>query len=128
MVVHVSATDKLEKLLKERCARYKIIERKGKGTLAGALWRYPTSSGTGYYVAQAVRYGNTLTCSLHLTPEQAVEATLGLGTCKAIPTGKGTAICSKCGVEYMGSIMTNEPPDYVTALRRCPNCGRKVVD
>ena len=62
------------------------------------------------------------------TPEQAIEATLGRGTCRAIQTGKGTATCSKCGAEYMGSIMTNEPPDYVAPLRCCPNCGRKVVD
>ena len=48
-------------------------------------------------------------------------------TCKAIPTGKGTAFCSECDAEYMGSIMTNEPPDYVTSLRYCPNCGARVV-
>lgn len=62
--------------------------------------------------------------------EEYVDKIAGLddGTCKAIPTGCATAICSECGAEYLGSIVTNEPPDYVKALVRCPNCGRKVVD
>lgn len=62
------------------------------------------------------------------TPEQAVEATLGRGTCHAIDTGYATAFCSVCGAEFMGSIMTNEPPDYVKPLTRCPECGRKIVE
>lgn len=126
MVVQVSATDKLEKLLKERGTRYKIIERKGKGTLAGALWRYPTGNGTGYYVAQAVRYGDILTCRLHLTPEQAVEATLRRETCTNVhEPPKNTTFwpaphfqCSVCGEKHVSI-------DYVYY---CPNCGRKVVD
>lgn len=59
---------------------------------------------------------------------QAVEATLERGTCHAIDSGCATAFCSVCGAEFMGSIMTNEPPDYVKPLTRCPECGRKIVE
>ena len=55
-------------------------------------------------------------------------ATAGVGTCKAIDTGYATAKCSECGAEFMGSIMTNEPPDYVKPLERCPRCGRRIIE
>jgi len=55
-----------------------------------------------------------------LTPEQAIEATLGRGECT--DTGRYCFTCSECGWT------ANEPhhafggfwPNY------CPNCGRKV--
>lgn len=75
----------------------------------------------------AHEWGGTLNV-YGLTPEQAIAATLGLGTCHAIDTGYATAFCSVCGAEFMGSIMTNEPPDYVKPLTRCPECGRKIVE
>lgn len=40
-------------------------------------------------------------------------------------TGYATAICSRCGVEFQGSICSNEPPDYVVPLERCPRCGAR---
>lgn len=46
-------------------------------------------------------------------------------TAKMIDTGYATATCSECGVEFMGSIMTNESPDYVKSLERCPRCGAR---
>ena len=48
-------------------------------------------------------------------------------TCRVTDTGFATVVCSECGCEYMGSIITNEPPDYVKPLERCPNCGRRVI-
>ena len=59
-----------------------------------------------------------------LTPEQAVEATLGRGTCKYdfVPNiGNGFLNacglkCSCCGREQMS----------MDAPKFCPNCGRKV--
>lgn len=68
---------------------------------------------------------------LYLTPEQAIAATLGTGTCKLIETeheqemadefGNGTFSywaydCSECG---------HENAEYG---RFCAGCGRKVVD
>ena len=48
--------------------------------------------------------------------------------CQAIDTGYATAFCSECGCEFMGSIMTNEPPDYVKPLERCPRCGAIIEE
>ena len=66
------------------------------------------------------------------TPEQAIAATLGAGTCHPIisdnlteseGTGDAWADCSECGhLLYVLTDPNSEPPNY------CPNCGRKVVD
>lgn len=66
------------------------------------------------------------------TPEQAIAATLGRGTCRPIisdnlteteGTGDAWANCSKCG--YLLFILTDpnsKPPNH------CPNCGAKVIE
>lgn len=62
-------------------------------------------------------------------PEQAVEATLGRGTCRMVlaelrgPAYTDTYECSECGEEVMVGIVMgeSEPPKW------CPNCGRRVV-
>ena len=46
-----------------------------------------------------------------LTPEQAIDATLGRGTCHVAAFGS----CSECGAQMDGIYQ-----------RYCPNCGRKV--
>jgi len=54
-----------------------------------------------------------------VTPAQAVEATLGRGTCH-METADGCQnwnSCSECDADYY----TDQPINY------CPNCGRKVV-
>ena len=118
-----NATDELRALLDERGVAWRAA---GPDRLAT---RY-SQNGVHYIARPAddeVLGDHFLRVSMIVYPEQAVEATLGRGECHAVPTGMGTAFCSECGAEYMGSIMTNEPPDYVTSLRFCPNCGRRVV-
>ena len=68
----------------------------------------------------------------YLTPEQAIEATLGAGTCHAIISdnlnesegmGDAWADCSECGhLLFVLTDPTSEPPNY------CPNCGRRIVE
>ncbi len=66
----------------------------------------------------------------HLTPEQAVEATLGRGTCRmTLADLRGPAYtdvyeCSECGHQTMVYTVMDEsePPRY------CPNCGRRVEE
>lgn len=66
---------------------------------------------------------------LPVTPEQAIAATLGAGTCRMeLPDLRGPAftdvyICSECGGEVMvGTVMgESDVPKW------CPWCGRKVV-
>ena len=64
----------------------------------------------------------------YLTPEQAVEATLGRGTCRMCKR-KGYDReylhhyeCSECGEEVLRSSVMgeSEPPRF------CPECGRRV--
>ena len=67
-----------------------------------------------------------------LTPEQAIAATLGSGTCNLKDTTSPTnddywnsAMCSECGAEFTCAIFgadMNAPDAFY-----CPNCGRKVV-
>lgn len=68
-----------------------------------------------------------------VTPQQAVEATLGRGTCHDLVEtpeyrDKTEFKCSECGYEYSAvggfGCDCGDAPDF----RYCPNCGRKVVD
>ena len=60
----------------------------------------------------------------HLTPEQAIDATLGRGTCQMQRVESGTNMtrygwrCTECGMLAIGY----GTPTY------CPNCGRRLVD
>lgn len=56
-----------------------------------------------------------------ITPEQAIAATLGAGTCKRVfyePTG--VYVCSECGRGLSKKL------DKYCYLHYCPNCGRRV--
>lgn len=59
----------------------------------------------------------------YLTPEQAIEATLGRGECRLIPTRDKprskapTLTCSKCG--WWTDRINDE-------WRYCPSCGKRV--
>ena len=106
-----SATDKLRRLLDERGVEYRV-------------------SATGYSIdigpsmtAYANRTDTTLDVSLRgLTPEQAIAAALGRGTCKYVGEDADNIAgivfrCSKCG-----NVEWPRPRNY------CPECGRRVVD
>lgn len=53
-----------------------------------------------------------------LTPEQAIEATLGRGTCRVEKSSDGYGWHCECG---------NFFPPTVPPRKFCPNCGAKVV-
>lgn len=106
----MTATDELRRMLDERGVEW----RRGFGddTLwtgrHGIEWRLDKQEG-----ALAM-------CSHAITPAQAIEATLGRGTCHDESGGDPCVfVCSCCGFEL------NHPEDE--AVRFCPNCGRRVV-
>jgi hypothetical protein len=70
------------------------------------------------YLATELSSGKMKVCiEGYPTPEQAISATLGAGTCKLTMNGtNGCFGCSEC--------LENIPP----LANYCPNCGRKVVD
>lgn len=84
-----------------------------------------TSLGEEHHEATFIEYddGNVLRL-FDLTPEQAVEATLGRGECQEVKIDRYWRGCGECGYvwEFMYGIGKCERPRY------CPNCGRKVVD
>ena len=110
----MSATDELRRMLDERGVEYDTSASQG-------FWT--DSNG---HAVDSVFVGDTLFISHIVTPEQAIAATLGSGTCEliceriGIPNVEDAFIeiytCSECG-ELMFS-------DY----NYCPNCGRKVMD
>ena len=122
----MTATDELRRMLTEAGVEWKAWN----GVHPITVWRDET------YLYEFVEYGlindakqvsdcpsnNDGYCELTIkvfncTPEQAVEATLGRGTCHKTLDFDGAAwICSECG-EHIGPRRWNF----------CPNCGRKVV-
>lgn len=116
-----SATERLRALLDGRGVEWVAI---GTDTCWTGADGYPmraweTTNGTHMRVAD-------------LTPEQAIEATLGRGTCHAIISdnltesegmGDAWADCSECGhLLFVLTDPNSEPPNF------CPNCGRRIVE
>lgn len=116
----MTATDELRRLLDER----------GVEWTGGHYTDWDDANG---HPAEAFEFDGTLYVSCVLTPEQAVEATLGRGTCRDLAEtpeyrDKTEFKCSECGYEYSAvggfGCDAGDAPDF----NYCPNCGRKVVD
>lgn len=103
-----SATDELHRLLDERGVEwweeYGFTYWKNK-------FGYSCNCATGHE-------SGMVSVLFDAKPEQAVEATLGRGTCRQIETEEGFIVCSECGAP--------QPEDYTVYYCWC--CGRKVVD
>lgn len=69
---------------------------------------------------------------LGTTPEQAVAATLGCGTCRNVSNTPSGFLCSECGWgdfdESSHLLTTSKFTDNDGGPNYCPNCGREVVD
>ena len=75
------------------------------------------------YLATELSSGRMKVCiEGYPTPAQAIEATLGRGTCKNVSNPPGGFLCSECG---WGDFA--EPSHLLAGARFCPNCGREVV-
>lgn len=110
----MSATDELRRLLDERGVEW--WEEYGF-----TYWRnrfgYSCNCATGHE-------SGMVSVLFDAKPEQAVEATLGMGTCRNISPlsnwkDNEEFTCSECGFDGTYELGV---PSY------CPNCGRKVVD
>ena len=123
----MTATDELRRMLDERGVKWG--ELVGHPVVVGTEWHdsdgYPcTALEHAYDVPDEM-----LSVQANLTPEQAIEATLGRGTCH-INDGE----CDKCG-----AIIREKAVTFLTPTRPgirmvekydasyCPNCGRRVV-
>lgn len=107
----MTATDELRRLLDERGVEHVDAE---DGHTQHTWWS------DGDHEICASNSGERLAV-YNLTPEQAVEATLGRGECRRVlyePTG--VLACSECGAGIPKQL------DKYCYLHYCPNCGRKV--
>lgn len=110
----MTATEELRHLLDERGVEYKVRDMFGKHVfhwgepLHGAMF-----TDGGEWTELVVE---------NATPQQAIDATLGRGTCQLeINTSMTAVVCDKCNYPMpCGTVLTE--------VRYCPNCGRKVVD
>lgn len=109
----MSATDELRRLLDERGVEWE------SGLPTETIVRVPIDT---LYVERQDGRMHVYFRS-YLTPAQAIDATLGRGTCHRVmykPTN--TLVCSECGAGMPKQL------DRYCYLHYCPNCGRKVVE
>jgi len=115
----MTATERLRAMLDERGVEH-------FDATECTLWGYEqTSDSTGCYRCAADEVGEGfMTLRMHhITPEQAIDATLGRGTCRETVIDHYWRGCGSCGYiwEFMYGIGKCERPCY------CPNCGRRCV-
>lgn len=122
--IEVTATERLRALLTERGVEWEDMSALG---FLATLWHSDDAACTALEGADDIPHGK-VSVQACLTPEQAVEATLGRGTCHAVfevdamseDERIGEFVCSECGETLNAG--HGEFPRY------CPNCGAKVTD
>ena len=128
----MTAIERLCQLLDERGADYMT----SVGTTTGSMEPYQRVTVYENGILKAIIEscgGNDEAVYLQarITPEHAVEATLGRGTCRDLAEtpdyrDKTEFRCSECGYEYssVGGFGCDygDEPDFTY----CPNCGRRV--
>lgn len=119
----MTATDELRRMLDERGADY--------GHYDGAV--YWKGSKHGHAARDSDEGDKLIITSYHFTPEQAIEATLGRGTCK-VDTEESLFlniqrwhICGCCGTGFSLWYYTEDGDECEETPHYCPNCGRRVV-
>lgn len=126
----MTATEKLRHLLDKRGIEWGNIKDDGSESDYLTGWQvdgnrvvateWPVSGGL---TVEVIRH--------HLTPEQAIEATLGLETCRNISNPPSGFLCSECGwgdfAEPSHLLTTAKFTDSDGGPNYCPNCGAKVV-
>lgn len=111
----MSATEELRRMLDERGEDYRVSATGHTIEIGPYITAYANWSDT------------TLDVSLRqVTPEQAIDATLGRGTCRNVGYYiDGTRFkCSACGYNGWTKYAADgndRVPNY------CPNCGRQVI-
>ena len=111
----MTATDELRRMLDERG-----VEWDGESYESVTFWNEETNLA----VASDDRDGK-LWMSLRVTPEQAIEATLGRGTCHNAAPAYLDFLCSECGFVHYHSDENDDGEG--NNWHYCPNCGAKVM-
>ena len=128
----MTATDELRRMLDERGVEWET-DRSGNRVMWGRPVDQLHDTMEFKAVDNAMPNGGLNVHICGFTPEQAIEATLGRGTCRDLAEtpkyGDKTRFeCSACSYEYsaVGGFGCDygDEPDF----RYCPNCGREVVE
>lgn len=115
----MTATDELRRLLDERGVEW----WQSVNMLGCVFTRWYSPLFSDEVVAMENGDGELELFSHLMTPEQAIDATLGRGTCHAIEVPMGihddatATVCSACRVAI----------DELSEMNYCPNCGRRCV-
>ena len=119
----MSATDTIRAMLDERGVEWSATD-----TYRLLVTSWNDASGHSWAFMEHRDGSFSKLTAYHLTPEQAIEATLGRGTCRMEKRHMDWR-CTGCG-EIVG---TDDPTselfidgNAVELWRYCPNCGRKV--
>lgn len=109
-----TATERLRQLLDERGVKWgRLVDSRG---IIGTFWWVNHDQCSALEGADDIPIGK-LSVQANLTPERAVEATLGRGTCKVVSKPCDMWEC-ECGKAWWQS----GAPNY------CPSCGRRVEE
>ena len=113
----MTATDELCRMLDERGVEWDTF------SVSNTEYTHWTNN-DGHWCAASI--GGPLSLHVNIlsvTPEQAIAATLGRGTCHITDNGPWgyPYVCSECSASF-------DPDVNGGDFNFCPNCGRKVVD
>ena len=110
----MTPTDKIRALLDERGIEY-VIRVPSNDT----AWEHE-----GTHFTAVERFGKLYlqTSQGPMTPEQAIAATVGVGTCRNVSDPPSGFLCSECG---WGDF--DEPTHLLKDANFCPNCGREII-
>ena len=138
---NLTATDVLRRLLDERGVDWGNIRNVGSESDYLTEWQFENNQGRAIAIEWAVGSGLSVEIHrYHLTPEQAIAATLGscncsdnctndctnserTGTCHITDNGPWgyPYVCSACGASFDTDVNGGE-------FNFCPNCGAKVIE
>lgn len=123
----MTATERLRALLDERGVKW----WQSVNMLGCVFTRWYSSLFSDEVVAMENGDGELELFSRIMTPEQAVEATLGRGTCRALDgeSSSGAPLQARDYDEFWEPAgVCSECGELIPLRNYCPNCGRKVVE
>lgn len=115
----MTATERLRALLDERGVGWKDI----------GLYQTVTAWESGALIWCAIDKGDHLKVETPTTPEQAVEATLGRGTCRALDGESNSGAPLRAGDYdefFEPACVCSECGELIPLRNYCPNCGRRI--
>ena len=121
----MTATDELRRLLDERGVKWM------PSAFDPPHETFYKVNGVGFIVTEFPEIQRmSLSCDMRITPEQAIEATLGTGTCR-IDVFDNLMESEGAGDVWLECSRCHWKMDYAEApsmpLNYCPNCGARVV-